>query len=694
MGQEKIITVDHLVCEDEKITFQFKDSNSVKIIGIEKNMKIRWTFDTDLIDSKIIIDLTRFIKEYYQAASRWDLYLETDGSTYRIQIRGEGGGYFNSIPSLGVHVVTPYITTEGGLSIVIKQPTHLSDEKLSAKVSLQSLKFNGPILTGTMLLEMKESYEIVGLVLKHRDVSDDKQYICPVQGKSKLSFEINVKTFNWRPFYYDFYLLVIVAGKEHYVRLKNPTWLTWKKLDRRLYGMSYTFDNGFWIYPYMTASGTLALTFKEKSKYESNVYFFKEVLASWVYNALRPYFNKRNIWLIYEKTAERAQDNGYYFFKYIYENQKHQQAYYIIKPESEDYLKLAGMNNRVLEFMSFKYMVYMYSAQLFVSSETKGHAYDIRIQKGRIRKAMNYKPLVFLQHGVIGLKKLNSIFKKSSINAPSLFVVSSPAEGKIIRNHFGYNDKEIIVSGLPRWDVINNKAAGNSILMMPTWRVWLENLSYEEVANSEYVQAFKAFLDSSELHKLLEQHELTLYFYLHPKFKDFIDHFEINHNRVVISNEQSLNSLMMESSMLITDYSSVSWDMFYQKKPIIFYQFDLDTYNKYQGSYMDFDNELFGDQVFTTEDLIATIKEYAEANFKEKQLFNHLRKTYLPYIDKSNSQRIYNEIQSKQGLLKTIKRKQLLSRVLSNHGIRFLWGKLKSVKTVKRVGERIRLKIK
>ncbi|MFB7639060.1 hypothetical protein [Peribacillus butanolivorans] len=92
MEQEKIITVDHLVCEDEKITFQFKDSNSVKIIGIEKNMKIRWTFDTDLIDSKIIIDLTRFIKEYYQAASRWDLYLETDGSTYRIQIRGEGGG--------------------------------------------------------------------------------------------------------------------------------------------------------------------------------------------------------------------------------------------------------------------------------------------------------------------------------------------------------------------------------------------------------------------------------------------------------------------------------------------------------------------------------------------------------------------------------------------------------------------------
>ena len=30
--------------------------------------------------------------------------------------------------------------------------------------------------------------------------------------------------------------------------------------------------------------------------------------------------------------------------------------------------------------------------------------------------------------------------------------------------------------------------------------------------------------------------------------------------------------------MLITDYSSVSWDVYYQEKPVVFYPFDLETY--------------------------------------------------------------------------------------------------------------------
>ncbi|SNT38536.1 CDP-glycerol glycerophosphotransferase, TagB/SpsB family [Bacillus sp. OK838] len=693
MGQ-KIITVDHLVCKDEKISFHFKNPHPVKIIGIEESMKIRWTFDTDIIDSKMVIDLKSFNAEYYQAASRWKLYVEENGELHRIQISGGKNEYFHSIPSIGVQVIAPYITRNGGLSIVIKQPIHLSDEVLSAKMSLMSLNFKGKFLTGTVRLEMKREYEMVGLVLKPRDISEDKQYLFQVKGKDKLSFEIDVDSMELRPFYYDFYLLVRVDGNDHYIRFKNPTWSASRKLNKRLFGMSYTFDNGFWIYPYITASGTLALTYKEKTEYESNMYFFKEILASWVFNILRPYYMKKNIWLIYEKTADRAQDNGYYFFKYIYENHKHQQAYYIIKPDSEDYPKLEGMRNRVVEFMSFKYMVYMFSAQLLVSSETKGHAYDIRIQKGRIRKAMNYKPLVFLQHGVIGLKKLNSIFKKSSINAPSLFVVSSPAEGKIIQNHFGYSKKELIVSGLPRWDVIENKSKGKSILLMPTWRVWLENLPFEEVEKSEYVQVFRTFLQSKELSQLLEQHDLTLYFYLHPKFEDFIDHFSNNNHRIIISNEQDLNSLLMQTSMLITDYSSVAWDMFYQKKPVIFYQFDLETYNKYQGSYMDLDHELFGDQVFTTEKLISTIKDYTETGFEEKEGFGLLREMYLPYIDHSNSQRVYNGIQEKQGMLKKIKRKQSISRLLSNPGVRFLWSKLNNVKPIKRVGERIRLKTK
>lgn len=50
----------------------------------------------------------------------------------------------------------------------------------------------------------------------------------------------------------------------------------------------------------------------------------------------------------------------------------------------------------------------------------------------------------------------------------------------------------------------------------------------------------------------------------------------------------------MRCRMLITDYSSVCWDVLYQDKPSLFYQFDIDKYNEAHGSYIDMDTELFG----------------------------------------------------------------------------------------------------
>lgn len=43
--------------------------------------------------------------------------------------------------------------------------------------------------------------------------------------------------------------------------------------------------------------------------------------------------------------------------------------------------------------------------------------------------------------------------------------------------------------------------------------------------------------------------------------------------------EVAVNEMLMRCRMLITDYSSVCWDVLYQDKPTLFYQFDLDKYN-------------------------------------------------------------------------------------------------------------------
>ena len=102
----------------------------------------------------------------------------------------------------------------------------------------------------------------------------------------------------------------------------------------------------------------------------------------------------------------------------------------------------------------------------------------------------------------------------------------------------------------------------------------------------------------------------------------------------------------MRCNLLITDYSSVSWDMYYQEKPVIFYPFDLAVYEEVQGSYMDLEKEAFGDVVHDKEELLAALEYYVKHDFAEKDCYKERRKYLLPLRDHKNSERIYQEIKA------------------------------------------------
>lgn len=97
---------------------------------------------------------------------------------------------------------------------------------------------------------------------------------------------------------------------------------------------------------------------------------------------------------------------------------------------------------------------------------------------------------------------------------------------------------------------------------------------------------------------------------------------------------------------MITDYSSACWDVYYQGKPVLFYQFDVDDYNRTNGSYLNMEKDLFGDRCTEQEDLVHLIKDYAENGFQEKQKYAEMRKEYFAYIDHNNCQRTYEYIKS------------------------------------------------
>lgn len=263
---------------------------------------------------------------------------------------------------------------------------------------------------------------------------------------------------------------------------------------------------------------------------------------------------------------------------------------------------------------------------------------------------MDSKKLVFLQHGVTALKKVDFLYGKGKNGDCNLFVVTSDYEKDIVSEHFGYKDKEIAVAGFARWDVLNDKSEGsNEILLMPTWRNWLEEVGDDIFKQSDYYQNYMKLLTSDKLTNLLEQYDLKLNFYLHPKFRDYIKDFHIDSERIrlIPFGEEPLNELMMKCRLLITDYSSVCWDVYYQGKPVIFYQFDLDDYYQLHGSYLNMRKDLFGPQVEELDALFTEFEKAVKEGFVLEPQYEKLRNSYFKYIDDNNSKRICEAIVEK-----------------------------------------------
>lgn len=673
--------IDNILVEHNTISFDFVNfykelAKKVSIILSERSSKKEWRKDIDsrcIINNRITVDLMDFINEDNNYVSRWDSYIEVvyDHVVIRNKIGKFGKGllsksnrYYNCIDTEEENIICPYLTTKNEVSLLINNKDEVLSEKLESNISLNKLDMKKSVIIGEVEIEVVDhkDYKVDSAIIKLRSDIEDRSYKIPTESKrisgniSIVKFSLNLCQYELDQFYWDLFVIININDEKYKIKVKNPTNEVKDKIDNKIVKFSYTNKEGYLIYPYISRVKSLAISYRKKAYYESNLYKVKENIAYYTYRLFKGYFDKKDIWIGYEKFSEGAQDNGFYFFDYCYRNNKKKNFYYIIKKSSNDFENVKHMKDKVLEFMSFKYMVYMYAAKLLISSESKGHSYDVRIEKGKLRKALDKKKIVFLQHGVIALKKIDYIFNKKKGNVVNLFVVSSEYEKGIIRSHFGYREDEILNTGLCRWDVLEDKSDRNNreILLMPTWRSWMDGIAEEKFMETDYYKSYFDLLNSHRLQEMIEMHNIKLKFFIHPKFKEYIGKFSTRNKNINIYEygEVKVNDLLMKSSMLITDYSSVAWDMYYQKKPIVFYQFDIEDYNKYQGSYLNMETELFGDQVFEAKELIQTIQEYIARDFKEKDEYANIRSKYFTHIDKNNCERTYNAIVEKIEMLK------------------------------------------
>lgn len=364
-----------------------------------------------------------------------------------------------------------------------------------------------------------------------------------------------------------------------------------------------------------------------------------------------------DMWLICEDYNE-ARDNGYWLYKYICEEHPEQDVVYAINKKSVDYNKVKDLGE-IIQYGGYKHWVYYLAASKNISSQKGGKpnaavCYFLEVY-GLLKNVR-----VFLQHGVICNDMPWCYYENTKMR---LFVCGALKEYQFIKNTYGYPKGYVKYLGLTRFDGLHDfEVKKNQILIMPSWREWIATPTSKskeldkDVSNfvsTDYYQHWNAVLNSRKIAELLEQYDLKIVFYPHRNMQKYLNEFKTCSERIIIADwkKYDVQGLLKESALLITDLSSVFMDFAYMRKPMIYYQFDMEKFRKgqYQKGYFDYKRDGFGPVCENQEELEKAIEIAAKQNLENEEIYKQREEEFFPLWDRDNCKRNYEAIKKIEG---------------------------------------------
>lgn len=357
---------------------------------------------------------------------------------------------------------------------------------------------------------------------------------------------------------------------------------------------------------------------------------------------------KRSLWLICE-SPDTARDNGYHLYKYIRKEHPEKYCFYVIDKKKSDYEKIKEFGN-IIQYYSFKHWVYYLAADINISSQKAGNPNAVLFYILQVLGIWNNKR-VFLQHGIT---KDDAKWLYYEVCKFSLFICGAKEEYEFIKEKFGYPEESVVYTGFSRFDKLETGSYNKKqILLMPTWREWIGmetnflNQS-ENFLESLYFKTYSSLIKNKKLIRYIEKNDITMYFYLHLNMQKFIGNFKSTSNniKVVLNKDIDIQELLINSALMITDYSSVFMDFSYMKKPVIYYQFDKEEYRRkqYQEGYFKYEINGFGEVIEKEDKLVDKIIEYIENDYKIEEKYLDRINEFFEYNDNKNCERNYKAI--------------------------------------------------
>lgn len=360
--------------------------------------------------------------------------------------------------------------------------------------------------------------------------------------------------------------------------------------------------------------------------------------------------NIDSIWLLIDKDIA-ADDNAEHFYRYMMKNHPTQKIVFALRKDSKDWNRLEKEGFNLVDFGSYAFEAALKSCSKIISSHIDGY-----LTEYFGKTTLNNKQFVFLQHGITKDDISNWLNNKQI----DCFITSTQNEYDSIAdnfNHYKFSNKEVVLTGFARHDALlaKNKTNTKQILIMPTWRKNLVGTvscsaqrDYKDgIKNSEYYIKWNDVLNSNMLKNIYEKYNYKIIFNPHPNMIPYLNDFTIPDFIDIADSNASLQDLFTNSSMMITDYSSVAFEMGYLKKPVIYYQFDEEEFfnsHTYTKGYFDYKRDGFGPVVTTQEELLIELENLVKNNCQVGEPYGSNIENTFAFRDGKCCERIYQAI--------------------------------------------------
>lgn len=345
------------------------------------------------------------------------------------------------------------------------------------------------------------------------------------------------------------------------------------------------------------------------------------------------------IWLIGENLSKTANNNGYYFWRGAVKKKDDIDKYLILEKNPDNmelYKSLPEYCKRFIVWRNTPEHLKLYvEADMFLVTQSYR---DVRPENvlGKKLDLSTEKPVIYLQHGTLGMKVLdykgksynNNFFRFVYYNKLVKESFEDMNDFKPYQMYYGeYQPRYIeLVRRFKEYQPENKR-----ILWFLTWREYLGN----NLSTKILMKKIKGVITSEDLLEYLDRTNTDLVLCVHKFFDEEKIQMlkgETNNPHILFEHASEVDVMdeLVKCDVLITDYSSVGFDVTILGKPVILFQPDMEDYLKKRKLYCTTE-ELDECNIKKSKDLIKALvnEEYGVNPFFRSRLPENIDFDYI-----------------------------------------------------------------